>query len=158
MSSRTNYHPMYEQLMSSSITYKCTKQQKKAIKFYQKISFKHETLKGILSSPEYLYWINIELFKPIHDVLKDPFIKINYFKIDVLLKLIDALKYLERKKVKKVNNEARINELQNVLLRVIKSLGFTMNIKITVQRFPLENDFDEARSSIVILLRGFISG
>jgi hypothetical protein len=104
-----------------------------------------ETLQMILKSPEYLSWTNVDLFKPIHNALRDPFIKVNYFRSDVLLKLTKILKYLEEKnhKLKYSNRRIiKINKLQNLLLKVIKCLGITMNIIIPVEQFPLENDFD----------------
>ncbi|GBB89037.1 hypothetical protein RclHR1_01570009 [Rhizophagus clarus] len=106
-----------------------------------------ESLQMILTSPEYLSWTNVDLFKPIHKALRDPFIKVNYFRNDVLFKLMNILKYLEEKnhKLKYSNrNIIKINKLQNLLLRVIKCLGFTMNIIIPVEQFPLESDFDIA--------------
>ncbi|CAG8499996.1 uncharacterized protein OCT59_004805 [Rhizophagus irregularis] len=104
-----------------------------------------ETLQMILKSNEYLSWTKVELFKPIHEALLNPFIKVNYFRSDVLLKLMNILKYLEEKndKLKYSNRKIiKINKLQNLLLRIIKSLGITMNIIIPVEQFPLESDFD----------------
>ncbi|RGB32994.1 hypothetical protein C1646_762245 [Rhizophagus diaphanus] len=104
-----------------------------------------ETLQMILKSNEYLSWTKVELFKPIHEALLNPFIKVNYFRSDVLLKLMNILKYLEEKndKLKYSNRKIiKINKLQNLLLKIIKSLGITMNIIIPVEQFPLENDFD----------------
>src|SRR5690349_20325708 len=78
----------------------------------------NETLQMIIKSPEYVSWTDIELFKPIHNVLKDPFIKISYFRSDVLFKLMNILKYLEEKNHKfDYSNRKiiRINKLQNLL-------------------------------------------
>lgn len=104
-----------------------------------------ETLQMILTSSEYLSWTKVELFKPIHEALLDPFIKVNYFRSDVLLKLMNILRYLEETnhKLKYSNRKIiKINKLQNLLLRIIKCLGITMNILIPVDQFPLESDFD----------------
>ena len=110
-----------------------------------------ESLQMILISPEYLSWTNVDLFKPIHNVLMDPFIKVNNFRSDVLFKLMCILRYLEEKnfKLRYSNSKLiKINKLQNFLLRLIKCLAFTMNIIIPVERFPLESDFDIIFNSI----------
>src|SRR6266542_1918945 len=104
-----------------------------------------ESLQMILTSPEYLSWTNLDLFKPIHNALMDPFIVVNNFRSDVLFKLMCILKHLEEKnfKLRHLNRKiVRINKLQNFLLRLIKCLAFTMNIIVPVEQFPLESDFD----------------